>query len=63
MKDVFDTKIEVELTLGEFENLIVALRYYNLNMSGSVRSNLEEKLDNIAYVTKMSISGINEGDD
>ena len=60
MEDVFTTKIEVELTIVELEDLIIALRFFNLNMSGSVRSNLEEKLENIAYVTKMSIS---EGDE
>ena len=60
MEDVFTTKIEVELTIEELEDLIIALRFFNLNMSGSVRSNLEEKLENIAYVTKMSIS---EGDE
>lgn len=60
MEDVFTTKIEVELTIEELEDLIIALRFFNLNMSGSVRSDLEEKLENIAYVTKMSIS---EGDE
>ena len=63
MGDVFDTKIEVELTLEELDNLIIALRYFNLKVSSSVRSDLEEKLENISYITKMSISGISEGDD
>lgn len=55
MNDVFDTKIEIELTLGELENLIVMLRLANKVVSGDVRSELEEKLENIAMATKMSI--------
>lgn len=55
VKDVFNTKIEVELTLRELEMLIVKLRVANKIISGEVHCELEEKLENIAVITKMSI--------
>lgn len=54
MSDIFDTKIQVELTLKELEDITLALRMVNKAFSGNIRSELEEKLSDIAFITKMS---------
>lgn len=53
--NVFDTKINIELTLGELENLIVMLRVANKVVTGEIRSELEEKLENIAFKIKTNL--------
>ena len=53
MKDIFDTKVNVELTLGELENIILCLRAINKHNTGSVRSELEERLSNLSVDVKM----------
>lgn len=56
MKDIFDTKVNVELTLGELENIIVCLRAGNKYSTGKVRSELEERLSNLSVDVKMGQS-------
>ena len=56
MKDIFDTKVNVELTLGELENIILCLRAINKHNTGSVRSKLEERLSNLSVDVKMGQS-------
>lgn len=48
MKDMFNTKINVELTLEELENIIICLRAANKHNTGSVRNELEERLSNLS---------------
>lgn len=48
MEDIFNTKVQVEITLEELENIILCLRVINQATSGSVRSELEERLSNVA---------------
>lgn len=55
MDNVWDTKIEIELTLSELENITLALRIANKVVSGDSRSELENKLSNIVAITKMSV--------
>ena len=56
MKDIFDTKVNVELTLEELEHIIVCLRAINKYSTGSVRSELEERLSNLSIEVKMGQS-------
>ena len=56
MKDIFDTKVNVELTLEELEHIIVCLRAINKYSTGSVRSELEERLSNLSIDVKMGQS-------
>lgn len=55
MKDVFDTKVNVEITLGELEELIIMLRVANKALTGEIRSELEEKLSDLSMELKTSI--------
>lgn len=54
-KNIFDTKINVEITLSELENLIIMLRVANKVITGEIRSELEEKLENIAFKIKTNL--------
>lgn len=54
IKDPFDCKLNIELTLEELEHIIVCLRAINKYSTGSVRSELEERLDDISNNFKMS---------
>ncbi len=56
MKDIFDTKVNVELTLQELESIIVCLRAGNKYNTGKVRSELEERLSNLSVHVKMGQS-------
>ena len=53
MKDIFDTKVNIELTLGELESIIICLRAADKHNTGSVRSELEERLSNLSVDVKM----------
>lgn len=55
MDNVWDTKIQVELTLKELEDITLALRMVNKAFSGDTRSELEDRLTNIAIITKTSV--------
>ena len=55
MDNVWDTKIEIELTLSELEDITLALRIANKVFRGDSRSEREDKLSNIAAITKMSV--------
>lgn len=55
MDNVWDTKIQIELTLKELEDITLALRMVNKAFSGDSRSELEDRLSNIATITKMSV--------
>lgn len=50
--DIWDRKINIELTLHELEDLIISLRVANKVINGKVGSKLEEKLNNIAQLEK-----------
>lgn len=54
-KSVFDEKVNIEITLGELEELIVMLRVANKFITGKTRSELEEKLENMATKLKMAL--------
>lgn len=54
MDNVWDTKIQVELTLKELEDITLALRMVNKAFGSGVRSELEDRLSNIAVTTKMN---------
>lgn len=56
MQDVWNTKIPVELTIRELEDIIIMLRVANMTVRGNVRSEIEEKLENIVTKAKMNIS-------
>lgn len=56
MKNIFDTKVNVELTLEELESIIVCLRAINKHNTGKVRSELEERLSNLSVDVKMGQS-------
>lgn len=53
MKDIFDTKVNIELTLGELESIIICLRAAHKNNTGSVRSELEKILSNLSVDVKI----------
>lgn len=55
MDNVWDTKIQIEVTLRELEDITLALRMIDKAFSGDVRSELEERLSDIAITTKMSV--------
>lgn len=55
MDNVWDKKIQVELTLKELEDITLALRMVDKAFGGGTRSELEDRLTHIATITKMSI--------
>lgn len=55
MDNVWDTKIQIELTLKELEDITLALRIANKVFSEDSRSELEERLSNIVTKIKMSV--------
>lgn len=54
MEGIWNKKVEVELTLKELEDITLALRMVNKAFSGNIKSDLEDKLSNIVYITKTS---------
>ncbi|MGL5440316.1 MAG: hypothetical protein ACRDA4_08090 [Filifactoraceae bacterium] len=54
MDNPFNKKIEIELTLHELEEIIIMLRVANKVVTGEIRSEIEEKLQNICSITKYS---------
>lgn len=54
MDNIWNTKISVELTLKELEDITLALRMVDKAFNGNSRSELEERLTNIAIMTKMN---------
>ena len=56
MDNFLDTKkIQIKLTLSELEEITSALRIVNEVFSGDSRSELEDRLSNIATTVKMSV--------
>ena len=55
MDNFLDTKIQIKLTLSELEDITLALRIVNEVFSGDSRSELEDRLSNIATTIKMSV--------
>lgn len=55
MDNIWNTKVPIDVTLKELEDIIIALRMVNRAFNGDVRSELEERLSNLATKTKMSI--------
>lgn len=55
MNNVWDTKIQIKLTLRELEDITLALRLVNGVLSEGSRSELEERLSNIVTKIKMSV--------
>ena len=53
LNDIWDRKINIELTLHELEDLIISLRVANKFITGNVGSELEEKLNNIVQLEKL----------
>lgn len=55
LDNIWNTKVKVELTLKELEEITLSLWIANKAFTGNTRSDLEEKLSNIVQITKMSI--------
>lgn len=55
MDNVWDTKIQIGLTLKELEDITLALRIVNTIISGDSGSELEARLSNIESRIKMSV--------
>lgn len=55
MDNVWDTKIQIEVTLKELEDITLALRMVNKAFGNGVRSDLEDRLSHIVVNTKMSV--------
>lgn len=52
MENIWNRKVNIELTLHELEDLIISLRVANKVITGDVGSKLEEKLNDIAQLEK-----------
>lgn len=52
-EDIFDTKVNVELTLGELESIILCLSIVNEHNPNHAIDRLAERLSNLAVDIKM----------
>lgn len=52
--NIWDKKVQIELTLKELEDITLSLRITDKAFIGDIRSELEEKLSNVVHITKMS---------
>lgn len=55
MSDIWNKKVQVELTVRELEEITLALRMVNKAFGNGLRSELEDRLSHVTVEAKMSL--------